>query len=78
MDIIGKNMWDFVYVKTKPFKDGFGINGQPAGAKLEARVMFLFENQDLGREMRGDALEMQRGGESAGAASDDENVRLVH
>jgi len=38
--------------------------------------MLLFENQDAGSEMRVEACEMQRGGESAWAAAEDENVML--
>jgi hypothetical protein len=64
----------FAYVKSKPFEDDFCVDDESAPAEFEARVTCFFQDQDAGGEMRSDPLEMQRGGESAGASADDDYV----
>ena len=77
VDVIRGDVWDFVDIQAEPFEENFGVEGEPSGAELEAWILFLFENQDAGGEMRSYPLEMQGSGESARSAADDDNV-MIH
>ena len=58
VDIIGKDMRDFIEIQIKALEEDLRVEGQAAGAKLGAWIMFLFEEQDTGRELRGNSLKM--------------------
>src|SRR3972149_391325 len=77
MDILHIDMGNFACVETEPLQDEFRVRDQAARAKLGARVTRFFEDQDAGREMRSDPLEMQCGGEPARSPADNDNV-MVH
>ncbi len=47
-------------------------------ASFAARIMFPFQDQDAGREIRGDLVKMQRGGESAWPTAEDDHIMLWH
>ena len=44
------------FAEAEAFEEDFGVEGESAGAKFEARIMLLFEEQDAGGQMRGDPL----------------------
>src|SRR3972149_340271 len=70
------DMGNVACVETEPLQDEFRVRDQAARAKLEARVTRFFEDQDAGREMRSDPLEMQRGGEPARSPADNDKVTI--
>jgi hypothetical protein len=58
MDILYIHMGNFACVETKALEDEFRVRHQAACAKLEAWVTRFFEDQNTGRQMRSDPLEM--------------------
>ena len=77
VDVIRGDVGDFVDIQAQAFEQNLGVEGEPSCAELEAWILFLFENQDAGGEMRSYLLEMQGCGESAGSAADDDEV-MIH
>ncbi len=67
-------MRHFAHIQAEPFKDNFRVNDEAARTQFEAWIMFLFQNQDSGGKTRVDLRQMQRCGESAWAAAEDENL----
>ena len=58
VDIIRKDVRDFIEIQIEALEEDLRVEGQAAGAKLGAGIMFLFEEQDTGRELRGKLLKM--------------------
>jgi len=71
------HMRNFAHIQPEAFENHFGIGDKSASAKLGAWIMLLFQNQDAGRELRVDSHQMQRGGESAWSAAEDEDIVLM-
>ncbi len=57
-DVVCKNVRHFVEIQAEALEDDLGIEGESARAQFGAWIMFLFEEQDAGREMRGGLLEV--------------------
>jgi hypothetical protein len=58
VNVIRENMWDFIEIEFKALDQNLSVEGKSAGAEFGAWIMFLFEEQDSGRKLRSDPLEM--------------------
>jgi hypothetical protein len=62
---------DFTHIQAKTCEDDFCVSNQSPGAKLGARIMLFFQEQDAAGQMRGKLLEMKSGREPGGPAAED-------
>ena len=61
-------------IQAKALQNNFRVDDEAAGAKLWARIMHLFQNQDSGGKMRSDLCQMQGCGESAWSTAKNKNL----